>query len=375
MNILFFAYTFDGGVGRVTDILAKELQKRGHSIYYLCGCEMIQNTDFKTFYLNGKATDPINNEELKKYRSILCQLNINVIINQYPLHKRGDILFRNTPSTIKKIAFYHGKPLQYIKYNLSSIHIHSIKDVKNLLYWSKRFLIEKHRFQEIGKVSDIFCCLSYSFIEIIRPLLRLADQQKLKAIGNPNTFSIQETTHYSLSNKENIILFIGRINDPVKNLKGFIEVWKLLWEKNPTWRVLIVGDDSRCESLKISLAKQRINNIEFTGKLQNVADIYKRAKIICITSHSEGWPMVLTEGMSYGCVPCVYATFESANEIITQQEDGILIPPYQTKTMADSIQYLINHPSILRQMAINARSHIKKFDVTHIVDKWESILY
>ena len=92
MNILFVNDSpFNpvvGGLERVTDILAKELQKRGHIVYYLCGkirhdkqylleyeypCELFQLPNFGIF------DDKANSEYYKHLQQALA---IDIIINQ-----------------------------------------------------------------------------------------------------------------------------------------------------------------------------------------------------------------------------------------------------------------------------------------------------
>ena len=92
MNILFVnSIPFNpigGGIERVTDILTKELQKRGYCVYYLCGYvdenhEQMLDYDFpaKLYSLPQKGLFD-SNENLIFYEKLLYRLNIDIVINQ-----------------------------------------------------------------------------------------------------------------------------------------------------------------------------------------------------------------------------------------------------------------------------------------------------
>ena len=87
-------------------------------------------------------------------------------------------------------------------------------------------------------------------------------------------------------------------------------------------------------------------------------------------SRYEGFSLVLVESMMYG-LPCV--TFNCPHgpaEIITNGENGILVPPDKIEQLAESINTLIENSLLRKEMGINARERSKEYDINPIMDKW-----
>ena len=83
--------------------------------------------------------------------------------------------------------------------------------------------------------------------------------------------------------------------------------------------------------------------------------------------------MVIVEAMSHACIPCVYNTFESLNDIITNGENGIIVEPFNKEEMARRIQEIIDNNEKYVAMQRNAIEKVKTFSIEKIVDKWEEI--
>ncbi len=387
MNILFLFHCEinpnSGGVQRVTDILAHEFKQRGHNVVFLSTSSAF--TDFTEFSgIQEFATEFKNNQKLflKHYLSILNKHNIDIVINQ-ETSEETLYLLKNTPKEIKKISVWHTNPFGYVKYFKEiKKNIHTTNKSKQILkHISLTFPhIFKHRLKQktikrlylAGIYSDKLCFLSYRFVDIVHKYIPQLPLDKLTAINNPNTFNNFKDSTY---NKNNSILFVGRLSEVPKNIHEFIELWELLSRNNPKWNAYIVGDGPDRAYLE-NFARQRgITNLHFEGMKSNVSEYYAKANFICLTSISEGWPMILAEGMAYKCIPCVYGTFESAYDIIDNNECGFITTPFKPQEMADKIQSLIDNEEKRLQFARKAKEKIAYFTPLKIANQWEQLFY
>ena len=223
-----------------------------------------------------------------------------------------------------------------------------------------------------GIYSDKLCFLSFKFVNIVHKYIRQLPLYKLTAINNPNTFSNIE---YITNNKDNSILFIGRLSEIPKNIHDFIDMWSLLSIKNPQWDAYIVGDGPDRIFLEKYAKQKNVKNLHFEGRKSNVSEYYAKAKFICMTSISEGWGMTLTEGMAYGCIPCVYDTYEAVHDIIDNNECGFITTPFKPQEMADKIQLLIDDEEKRQQFAYKAKEKIENFTPKKIANQWEQLFY
>ena len=354
MNIAFLFYCpivpHIGGVQRVTDVLTKEFVKRGHNVIFIC----TESRNMDDAYQNYSATqiylDSNKNEEefIADYCKILHTNDIDVVISQ-EAQKESLLLLANTPICVKRISVVHINPYAIIG-NERRIKraIRSRRLVTNLAKYlvmlfphiaRQYYRLKENKFyRRILGVSDKLVLLSPSFVELL---------------------------------KENIC--VARLSEAPKNVRDFILVWQQLYKYNPMWKAVIVGDGPDRGLLESFAKKKGVRNLSFVGRVENVGNYYQRAKFVCMTSIYEGWGMVLTEGMSYGCVPCVYGSYGAAFDIVDDGVNGIISTPFKPKEMADRIQTLINDESRLVQMSSSAIEKVKDFNADKVADKWDAL--
>ena len=169
------------------------------------------------------------------------------------------------------------------------------------------------------------------------------------------------------------MIWVGRQENLSKNLPEFIDVWKIVSQNNPDWRAIIIGGGCDMEYNRNYAKKNGVERLEFAGTQKDVEQYYKKASFIGMTSINEGWGMVLNEGMSYGCVPFAYDTYESLNDIIDDDKNGIIVKPFDKKGMSRRLQEIIDNKEKFAIMQKAALEKVKTFSVENIVDKWEEI--
>lgn len=385
MNIAFLFYCpivpHIGGVQRVTDVLTKEFVKRGHNVIFIC----TESRNMDDAYQNYSATqiylDSNKNEEefIADYCKILHTNDIDVVISQ-EAQKESLLLLANTPICVKRISVVHINPYAIIG-NERRIKraIRSRRLVTNLAKYlvmlfphiaRQYYRLKENKFyRRILGVSDKLVFLSPSFVELLKENIPDISSRKLAAIGNPNTF----VPKHEVGTKENLIVCVARLSEVPKNVRDFILVWQQLYKDNPKWKAIIVGDGPDRGMLESFAKKKGVRNLSFVGRVENVGNYYQRAKFVCMTSIYEGWGMVLTEGMSYGCVPCVYGSYGAAFDIVDDGVNGIISTPFRPKEMADRIQTLINDESRLAQISSSAIEKVKDFNADKVADKWNAL--
>lgn len=389
MNILFvyerMMVPFVGGVERVTDLLAREMTKRGHNIVFLSVGPSIWNKDkpdipFPQFYIPISAPDFDS-----QYNDLLRRHNISAILFQGN-HPAVIKTLEMSPGDIKKFLTLHNKPF--------SLYPHE-RFIKKITPWQKLPLkgklfkllalvsqksfrkINNNRttaqYRQISRYADKLILLSSNFIPVVEGLIPDFPKDKLAAINNPNTF-IANPKQDNREEKENIILFIGRLSNPQKNVTGFLDVWKSFSKRNKNWKAVIVGDGEDANFIKNHARKLKLENISFEGNCKNVEEYYGKAKILCMTSTYEGWGMVLTEAMAYGCVPVAYESFEAVNDIIIHGETGLLVAPFDKREMVETLSKLAGDEVLREKLSGRGKLKISDFSVDKIVDEWEKLL-
>ena len=147
-----------------------------------------------------------------------------------------------------------------------------------------------------------------------------------------------------------------------------MDIWKDIAPKYPEWELIIMGSGN-VESFKQLADKMHISNIKFTGSCVPT-EYYKKGDILCMTSSTEGWGMVLIEGMQYGCVPIAYNSFSSLTDIIENNKNGFTVTPFNKQEYIEKLETLMNDTELRERFAQNGCESIKRFDHKLIAKQW-----
>lgn len=386
MNILFLFYApmvpHIGGIQRVSENLAVEMSRRGHNVYYLN--TNIREPDYGyVFPLPQYSIDYYGDKSqaVKDYRELLLSLRIDFVINQEP---RQDLLhlLSETPSGIKRITCVHVQPFYCQTYYKELIKYYNRPGTKALLYksfctlfpsyyYKKTLRIQRDTLSHAMTVSDYLCLLSNRFIPRVINYFPEAKRSQIVAINNPNTFSVGRRGEKP---KKKQIIWVGRHENAQKNFPLFIDFWTLFSKHHPDWEALVLGEGKDLVYNKNYARRRAVQNISFLGNRKDVSTFYDEASFIIVTSYYEGWCMVLTEAMNYGCIPCVFDTYESLHDIIEHKKEGLVIRPFDNIQLVNDINEIIDNPSIMTEMQSNCILKSSAFDVEKIVTQWETLL-
>ena len=176
--------------------------------------------------------------------------------------------------------------------------------------------------------------------------------------------------------KSKKIISVGRVT-PIKGYEYLIEVAKKIFAEYPSWQWDIYGQPEE-EYYKYLIEKLKDNHLEeFVHFYQATADIYKKYSdyaFLVFTSIHEGFGMVLLEAKACGLPLVSFDIYSGPSDIITNEHDGFLIPPYDTKGMTDVILKLIQDENLRFKLASHARENIDKFYKDNIIKKWEYLI-
>lgn len=381
MNILFLAYfpmePSVGGIQRVTDILVKELVRRGHDVSCLSlqlGPEATDVPIAPQYYINVEQD---TNWE-KHFEELINERKIEYIINQSPNTLTNRVL-KLLKTKAKIVSVFHTQPflndditrrqiLNTRTYNFKQFSFKYLSflfpHIRSLVFG----LYEKQTILNTLTVSDKVCFISERIFSRVLHHIPDFPKEKLAAINNPNTFVPNE----SESKKENLIVWVGRVENGIKNTIDFVKIWEMLYNNHPSWNAIVAGDGNDLEIVKKYAYNHQIANIQFIGRCSDVESLYQRAKIVVVTSFSESWCMVLTEGLAHGCVVCAYDTYETVHDIINGSNGFVSTP--NPKAMAAKLDLLMNKPKELEKMSKATFNSIKEYNVESIVNQWEQLL-
>lgn len=370
-----------GGTERVACMIADYLLSIGHNVSYMASTLVEDNLSRKSVFLpdGNDAPTAANIAFVKKY---IEKNQIDMILNEGASSEAIYIFsHEHIASTVKIISHLHFSVLDDIKnfYHTLNYPLGEVSLVQiciNILKWIKApynkwnaLRNKRQRYRYMYENSNLVVVLTDKQKISMESLLGINKSKKIVAVQNPNLVNVSDT---DFSKKENLIIFVGRLDYSSKRVDRVLVVWASIQNELKNWRMVIVGsgtDELRLKKMSQNLALQRI---EFAGQTDSTP-YYSSAKILLLTSNYEGTPMVITEAMASGVVPVVMDTFKDAGLNIKNGNNGILTPPFDIKKMARSVLQLAKDDSDLKRMSKNAKQTVDGIDNSNRLKIWSEL--
>ena len=98
--------------------------------------------------------------------------------------------------------------------------------------------------------------------------------------------------------------------------------------------------------------------VEWWGRRENMPEVFAQSNIIVLPSYREGLPKVLLEAAS--CGRSIVATdVPGCREIVCHNENGLLVPSHDSKSLVDALKSLIKNPELRVKMGTRGREIVE----------------
>ena len=175
--------------------------------------------------------------------------------------------------------------------------------------------------------------------------------------------------------QDNYILYLGRIDEAVKNLSLLLVAFKnsVLPDHNIKLKILGDGPDKHWLVQKIKALKlmELVEVLPFTP---NVYPYLKNAKFLTLTSRYEGFPRVLIESLSAN-TPVISVDCESGpNEIINHENNGLLVENFNDHKLSQAYNRFVLEEELYLHCKQNAEKSIEHLKIENIAAQWTNYL-
>lgn len=193
---------------------------------------------------------------------------------------------------------------------------------------------------------------------------------KVVCVYNPVT--IDNPVQAGLNSKK--VISVGRLSFE-KGFDYLIDVWRLVAKRHKDWLLDIYGDGPLSEQLQGQIDKQGLrNSVRLCGRTPNIAEKYAQHSIYVMGSRTEGLGLVLLEASACGLPLISYDCPSGPREIVTDGENGYLIPHVgDIDAMAEKICLLIEDAELRKQMGEKAKLMVDKFSPLKIKEQWMTL--
>jgi glycosyltransferase involved in cell wall biosynthesis len=159
--------------------------------------------------------------------------------------------------------------------------------------------------------------------------------------------------------------------------KGFdllLRAWALVEKDTSEWELAIYGQGNREPYMQL------INDLgidqsrcHLYGPTNDIIREFLNSSIFVFSSRFEGFGMVVVEAMSSGLPVVSFDCPCGPKDILSDNEDGLLIENGNIDKFASSISRLVNDQSLRAQMAKSGRKNVERFKMECIGQKWKDI--
>ena len=387
MNILITSWDpqpqFIGGDKRVSLTLANIWEKEGHRVKIVCFCPSPIKKEFvegieQLFLPDETKIDSSRNAQF--LRQTITELKFDVLLHQHALIDDYNRLCHSVKDLIKIVSVLHfdvrhdAQILAQSFFNRYQIGKNPKLYLIDTLRFGKYILSGKAkqdkqirvRYRYLHATSDVVSLLSDSMVDPFKKQIGAPDTDRVTAINNPVVTAIPDSC--SIPEKEKTVVWCGRLEYGQKRTDRMLQIWKRINRLQPEWQLKILGSGD-WDYYKRLIDRHGIKNAEVVG-FCNPSEYYSRAAILCMTSTTEGFPMVLVEAQSYGCVPITYNSFSSLHDIITDGVNGISVKAFDEDEYVRKLSQLMSDTDMRNRMAANGIESIHRFDAETIAGQW-----
>jgi len=162
------------------------------------------------------------------------------------------------------------------------------------------------------------------------------------------------------SHQNTIITYIGRLIQN-KGPQYLVQATPYILKYHPEARIYIVGEGPLKDELMRQVISQNLeDNVHFLGNVSDVLPVLQSTTIFVRPSLTEGMSLAVLEAMACG-LPVVASNLEGNAEIIDNGETGYLVPPADSRALAEAISLLLDNHKIASQIGNNARKKTEEF--------------
>ena len=385
MNILFITQSIvnpvSGGVQRVTYTLGEEFERRGHSVFFLAvgsGRWPSDNNPRQMMLPNRAALSDKANYDF--FTGIIQKKNIHFIINQVGIFPEINNFLNNCDRGDARLIAVHHNCVKCLNVRYREIVLGNrrnsrfLKSIDFPVVWRLLRVLNRIKygnyFRRAALSSDKLVLLAQQYIPELKHLGVDIPPDKVTSIGNPLSFE----PDYSVNQKHNRIIFVGRLSLTQKRVDKLLQIWKVLHEEFTHWEFDVVGDGSERKWMENFAVTHSLNRIHFHG-VTDPRPFLKQAKYLTITSDFEGYPMVLVEAQSYGVIPVAYHSFSALTDLVMDGKTGFIVNDNSIEAYVKRMTNILQNIDDEQFHAIGEEMKKKVMENTTamVAEKWEQL--
>lgn len=342
-----------GGAERSTALLSRMLSEEGFDVF------LVTLNDEIDYRYSGKLINLGKNKpkqdsffsrlaRFKNFRKLIKKENFDFILDN-----------RNRQFALKEL-FY----LNYIYRGYNIIYV--VRSFKLSEYFPENAFVRKWMIKKSKGIIGVSKAIAQS-------INKQNNTDKAINIYNPKEDFLNKNNEVVF--KEKYILFLGRIEEAVKNLSLLLDSYKNSVLTAHDIHLKILGNGPDQNWLKQKVASLGLD--EFVELIPFTPIVYpylKNAIFLTLTSRYEGFPRVLIESLS-ASTPVVSVNCESGpNEIVKNEFNGLLVENFNSQKLSEAFNRFVLEEDLYLHCKQNAEKSVNYLSIDKIAKQWTKYL-
>jgi len=127
--------------------------------------------------------------------------------------------------------------------------------------------------------------------------------------------------------------------------------------------------EAEAEVVRLNLQTQ----VQFLGHYGHMAQLLMSQQICVLSTHWEGMPLALVEGMAAGCA-CVASLVPGVEGLLIDQHSGLLVPEGNAEALAGALERLLREQDFAARLGQQARQRaLSEYGVTLMTQRYEDL--
>ncbi|MEP3274901.1 MAG: glycosyltransferase family 4 protein [Stappiaceae bacterium] len=170
------------------------------------------------------------------------------------------------------------------------------------------------------------------------------------------------------------LIAVGRL-DQQKGFDLLLEAYSRVEGDFPDWSLVIRGEGrlrSKLEALRDSLGLK--DRVSFPGITSEPGTWVREGEVFVLSSRFESFGNVLTEAMVAGLPIVSFNCPFGPGDIITDGEDGILLPPEDVDELASTLSRVMSDEGLRQKLGQAAQKNVRRFERRKIMKRWDTLI-
>ena len=244
------------------------------------------------------------------------------------------------------------------------------------LHFNKQFRLQYNRKGLLGLADRIRTKQDEKLVRKFDNFIVLT-RQDAEMWGNLPNLSVMPNAAVTMQHVEHKpgnhrVIAVGRL-DYQKGFDRLLDAWALIpAELRKFWHLDIFGQGEWEEKLKQQIVTLGIGDSAAVNKpTDKIFDEYAASDFLVMTSHYEGFPMVMIEAMACGVPTVCFDFLCGPRDIIANGINGIVVPEGDLQALATAMQQLMEHPEQLKHLSDQAKRISEEYSQEVIMKRWD----